>query len=136
MRDSVERLIAPACLGEDSRDIARMGQRLSRRFHNYGRNGPVTFGLAAVDIVLWDIAAQRAGQPLHALPGDAGRSEVPAYASLLRYGVAKDVASNTATAVSRGLRAIKLHEVDLPCIRAAREAMPVDIPLILDVNCA
>jgi L-alanine-DL-glutamate epimerase-like enolase superfamily enzyme len=135
-RDAVERLLAPACLGGDSRDIAGLTAMLRRRFHNYGRNGPVTFGISALDIALWDIAGRRAGVPLHALLGEAGRARVPAYASLLRYGDAADVARNTAEAVRRGYRAIKLHEVDLACIRAARQSAPTDIPLMLDINCA
>ena len=135
-RDAVDRLIAPACLGQDAGDIAGLGAMLARRFHNYGRNGPVSFGLAAIDIALWDIAAKARGLPLHALLGDAARASVPAYASLLRYGVAADVGRNVAEAVRRGYRQVKLHEVDLACIRAAREAAPADVPLMLDINCA
>ncbi|MBR0665647.1 mandelate racemase/muconate lactonizing enzyme family protein [Roseomonas hellenica] len=135
-QDAVDRLIGPACIGQDSRDIAGLGRMLQRRFHNFGRNGPVTFGLSAIDIALWDIAGRRAGKPLHALLGHAARKRVPAYASLLRYGAAEDVADNTAAAVSRGYRRIKLHEVDLACIRAARDAAPPEVPLMLDINCA
>jgi L-alanine-DL-glutamate epimerase-like enolase superfamily enzyme len=109
---------------------------LHRRFHNFGRNGPVSFGIAAIDIALWDLAAKRARKPLHALLGSAGRTRVPAYASLLRYGNADAVGRNTAEAIARGYRQIKLHEVDLACIRAARDAAPSDVPLMLDVNCA
>jgi L-alanine-DL-glutamate epimerase-like enolase superfamily enzyme len=54
----------------------------------------------------------------------------------LRYGNAEDVARNAAEAVRRGYRDIKLHEIDLGCIRAARGATPADIPLMLDINCA
>jgi L-alanine-DL-glutamate epimerase-like enolase superfamily enzyme len=135
-KDAVDRLIGPACIGQDSRDIAVLGHMLQRRFHNFGRNGPVTFGLSAIDIALWDIAGRRAGKPLHALLGQAARQRVPAYASLLRYGVAEDVAGNTAEAIRRGYRQIKLHEVDLACIRAARDAAPPEVPLMLDINCA
>lgn len=135
-KDALDRLLTPACLGQDAEDIAGLGKMLSRRFHNFGRNGPVTFGISGIDIALWDLKAQRAGVPLHALLGPAGRKRVPAYASLLRYGVPEDVARNVKAAVSRGYRQIKLHEVDLACIRAARDAAPAEIPLMLDINCA
>jgi L-alanine-DL-glutamate epimerase-like enolase superfamily enzyme len=135
-RDALHRLVAPACLGQDARDIPALMRLLHRRFHNFGRNGPVTFALSAIDIALWDLAAKRAGQPLHRLLGSAARQRVPAYASLLRYDVAEDVARNTAEAVRRGYRQIKLHEVDLACIRAARAAAPPEVPLMLDINCA
>ncbi len=134
-QDAVDRLIGPACLGQDARDIAGIGRMLARRFHNFGRNGPVGFAISAIDIALWDIAGKAAGVPLHVLLGNGRRAEVPAYASLLRYGVAADVARNVAEARRRGYREIKLHEVDLDCIRAARDAAG-DLPLMLDVNCA
>jgi L-alanine-DL-glutamate epimerase-like enolase superfamily enzyme len=135
-KDVLERLVAPACIGQQASDIPGLMRALHRRFHNFGRNGPVTFALAGLDIALWDIAAQAAGKPLHALLGGAQRARVPAYASLLRYGVPELVARNTAEAVARGYRQIKLHEVDLACIEAARRAAPDEIPLMLDINCA
>ncbi|WP_372619184.1 mandelate racemase/muconate lactonizing enzyme family protein [Falsiroseomonas sp.] len=133
---AVERLLAPASIGQDSRDIAALSRLLHRRFHNFGRNGPVSFGISAIDIALWDIAGKRAGKPLHALLGEAARGRVPAYASLLRYGEPALVARNTAEALRRGYRQVKLHEIDLACIRAARDAAPPDVPLMLDINCA
>lgn len=135
-KDALDRLLAPAAIGQDAEDIAGLGKMLARRFHNFGRNGPVTFGISGLDIALWDLKAQRAGVPLHALLGAAARPRVPAYASLLRYGVPGDVARNVREAVARGYRHIKLHEIDLDCIRAAREAAPAEIPLMLDINCA
>ena len=135
-RDAIDRLIAPACIGQDVRDISAINRMLQKRFHNFGRNGPVTFGISAIDIALWDIAGKVAGKPLYALLGDAAREKVGAYASLLRYGNPEDVLRNAAEAVRRGYRDIKLHEIDLSCIRAARAATPTDIPLMLDINCA
>ncbi|NBS43609.1 MAG: mandelate racemase/muconate lactonizing enzyme family protein [Acetobacteraceae bacterium] len=135
-RDALDRLIAPACIGQDAVDIGALNRMLQKRFHNFGRNGSVTFGISAIDIALWDIAGKIAGKPLHVLLGNAGRDKVRAYASLLRYGNPADVARNAAEAVRRGYRDVKLHEIDLACIRAARGAVPSDIPLMLDINCA
>jgi L-alanine-DL-glutamate epimerase-like enolase superfamily enzyme len=134
-RHAVDRLIGPACIGQDARDIAGLMRMLARRFHNFGRNGPVSFGLSAIDIALWDIRAKAVGKPLHALLGEAARACVPAYASLLRYGAPVDVTRNVNEALARGHRHIKLHEVDLACIRAARLAAP-SASLMLDINCA
>jgi L-alanine-DL-glutamate epimerase-like enolase superfamily enzyme len=133
---ALRELVAPACIGEDARDIAGVMRRLHRRFHNFGRNGAVTSALSGIDIALWDIAAKAAGRPLHALLGGARRDRVPAYASLLRYGDPALVSRNTAEAIARGYRQGKLHEVDLGCIRAARAAAPDAVPLMLDINCA
>lgn len=133
-KDAIDRLIGPACIGQDATDITALMRMLARRFHNFGRNGAVSFGLSAIDIALWDIRAKAAGVPLHALLGDAGRASVPAYASLLRYGTPDDVARNVTEALARGYRHIKLHEFDLGCIRAAHRAA-LDTPLMLDINC-
>jgi L-alanine-DL-glutamate epimerase-like enolase superfamily enzyme len=38
-------------------------------------------------------------------------------------------------AIDAGFRTLKLHEIDLPAIRAAREEAGPDIALTLDVNC-
>ena len=134
-RDALERLIAPVCIGQDARDIPALMRLLHRRFHNFGRNGPVTFALSGLDIALWDLAGKAAGKPLHALLGGKRRDRVPAYASLLRYGDPALVRENAARAIARGYRHIKLHEVEVPCIAGAREVMPSDIPLMLDINC-
>jgi L-alanine-DL-glutamate epimerase-like enolase superfamily enzyme len=134
-KDALDRLVGPACIGQDASDIAGLMRMLARRFHNFGRNGPMSFALSAIDIALWDIRAKAAGVPLHRLLGEAGRGSVPAYASLLRYGRPDDVARNVEQALSRGYRHIKLHEVDLACIRAAHRAAPTT-PLMLDINCA
>lgn len=134
-RAALETLVAPAALGMDAADIGGTMAALHRRLHNFGRNGPVTFALSALDIALWDIAARAAGQPLHVLLGRAGRARVPAYASLLRYGDPALVRENVQRALALGYRQIKLHEVDLACIRAARDAAPPEVPLMLDVNC-
>ncbi len=134
-RDALDRLVAPACIGEDPRDIPALMARLAKRFHNFGRNGAVTFALSGLDIALWDIAAKAAGRPLHALIGGKKRDLVPAYASLLRYGDPALVRQAAARAVARGYRHLKLHEVEVPCIAAARDATPAGIPLMLDINC-
>ena len=134
-RHALDTMVAPLCVGQDPRDMPALTLLLHRRLHNFGRNGPVTFALAGLDIALWDIAGKLAGQPLYRLLGATETvREVPAYASLLRYGEPERVARNAAEAVGRGFRHLKLHEVDPACIRAAREAAPGIAPMI-DMNC-
>src|SRR5277367_682060 len=84
---AVERAIAPLAIGRDPTDIAALTKAVAYRQRSFGRNGPITFALSALDIALWDIAGKRAGQPLYRLLGGTETAErVPAYASLLRYG--------------------------------------------------
>jgi hypothetical protein len=58
------------------------------------------------------------------------------YASLIRYSDPLLVHANVRRAVETGFRSLKLHEIELPAIRAAREKAGPDVGLTLDVNCA
>ena len=126
--------LAPALLGQDARDIAGTRLRLSKAFHGFGRNGPHVFALSAMDIALWDIAGKAAGQPLWRMLGGSPTASMPAYASLLRYGEASLVATACERALAQGYRDIKLHEIAVPEIAAAREAIG-DAKLMVDTNC-
>ncbi len=134
-RSALETLVAPLLLGRDAGDIEALMCDLSQRLHLFGRNGPVTYALSGVDIALWDLAGKRAGLPLYRLLGGAARSDVPAYASLLRYGEPEAVARNSREAARRGYRDIKLHEITEPAVRAAREALGPEPLLMVDTNC-
>jgi D-galactarolactone cycloisomerase len=134
-KTAIDTLIAPLCIGRDPSAIAPLMADLHYRLHNYGRNGPALFGLAGLDIALWDIAGKVAGLPLYRLLGGQPRQEVPAYSSLWRYADAAAVRHNVERAVARGYRELKLHEIDIDIIRAACEAAGPDIPFMLDVNC-
>lgn len=135
-KTALDTLIAPLCIGRDPAAIDPLTKELQYRLHNYGRNGPVMFGIAGINIALWDIAGKIARLPLYRLLGGTPRDDVTAYASLWRYGEAGAVRHNVEQAISRGYRELKLHEIDLDIIRAAREAAGPDIPFTLDVNCA
>jgi len=135
VRAAVDSMIAPACIGLDAGRIEAIAEDLQRRFHIFGRSGAVMFGLSALDIALWDIAGKAAGVPVHAMLGGARRKRLPAYASLIRYADADAIAANVHRALGEGYRSLKLHEVDLAVIAAAREAAGPEIEITLDVNC-
>jgi L-alanine-DL-glutamate epimerase-like enolase superfamily enzyme len=126
--------LAPMLLGQDARDIAGLRDRLARAFHGFGRNGPHVFALSALDIALWDLAGKAAGLPLWRLLGGTPTASMTAYASLLRYGEASRVAAAAERAVGLGYHDIKLHEITVPEIAAARGAIG-DARLMVDTNC-
>ncbi len=128
-------LVAPFMLGRNAADITGVMRAAQQAMHIYGRGGPVAYALSGVDIALWDLAGKSAGLPLHRLLGAAAPPSIPAYASLLRYTEPATVARNAAAAVAAGYRAIKLHEVTLAAVQAARDAVGPDILLMNDTNC-
>jgi L-alanine-DL-glutamate epimerase-like enolase superfamily enzyme len=134
---AVDKAIAPLAVGRDPTDIAALMRDITYKQRNCSRNGPIGFALSALDIALWDIAGKRAGKPLYRLLGATETVErMPAYASLLRYGNAGVVRANSAKAAERGYKNVKLHEIGVAEISAAREAIGPDIILTVDASCA
>lgn len=131
----IDRLIAPVLVGSTVGDIAAWNLQVQQRLHLFGRYGVTMFAISGVDMALWDLAAHREGVPLHRLLGQASRSEVPAYASLVRYNDNDVAPAMCEKALQLGFRDIKLHEVTLDAIGACRDAVGPNTPLATDVNC-
>lgn len=127
-------LVGPAFIGRDVHDRAGLMREMQHRFHIHGRTGPVVYALSALEIALWDIAGQIAGQPIATLLGGAPR-ELDAYASLLRYSEPGLVAAAVERALSQGFTHLKLHEERMDAIEAARRAAGESTWLALDTNC-
>ena len=134
-RAAIDTLLGPLCVGRDASQIFGLHDDLQRVLHGVGRNGPTMYALSGIDIALWDLAGKVAGLPLYRLLGGSPRADLPAYASLLRYGAAKAVAHYTAQALERGYRYIKLHEITVPEVKAAREVAGPELPIMVDTNC-
>src|SRR5262245_7614245 len=134
-RAAIDTLLGPMCVGRDPSAISALNDDLQRVLHGVGRNGPTIYALSGIDIALWDIAGKVAGQPLYRLLGGSPRADLPAYASLLRYGTADAVAHYTGQALGRGYRYIKLHEITVPEVKAARDVAGPGVPIMVDTNC-
>ena len=129
-------------VGEDARDIAGLWERMYRGSLYYGRRGVVAHAISGIDIALWDIAGQAAGQPIHALLGGAKRQRLKAYASTLMPDTPAEAAAVVAEQRERGFRAVKLGygplgrdaELDVALVAAAREAAGDDCDLMIDIG--
>lgn len=132
---AVDAVIAPLCVGRDATRIGPLMGEVQDKLAVFGRGGPFTHALSAVDIALWDIAGKAAGAPLHRLLG-GGRDDLACYASLDAYSDPELVRAAVRKAVDAGFSAVKLHERDLTVVRAGREQAGPDVALMIDVNSA
>jgi len=132
---AIDSFIGPMFVGRDPTAISALVDEVQRNLGGVGRNGPAMYALSAIDIALWDIAGKLAKLPLYRLLGGSPRDKLPAYASLLRYGEPAAVTQYVERALKRGYRHIKLHEIMVPPIEAARKAAGPDIPIMVDCNC-
>ena len=131
----VEESLAPLLLGEDPTEIERLVEKIERALLLYGRRGLAVFAQSGVEIALWDLAGKALHAPVYDLLGGLYAPRIRAYASLLRYTTPADVATACRVHGDAGFGALKLHQVDVESVRAAREAVGPGIELMLDVNC-
>ncbi len=131
----IDTILAPEVIGRDVSQREGLMSELQKKLHIFGRSGAFIYGLSAIDIALWDIAGKSANQPIYQLLGGSTATSLAAYASLIRYANPELVRLNVRRAVNQGYKYLKLHEIDVACVRAAREAAGPDIEITLDVNC-
>ncbi|WP_326912907.1 mandelate racemase/muconate lactonizing enzyme family protein [Rhizobium johnstonii] len=133
----IDRLIFPSLIGQVINDIPTWNRNTQRQLHMFGRYGVTIFAISGVDMALWDLYAKRQRKPLHRILGDGeARSEIPFYASLVRYAEPDLVAQSTKEVLDAGFSRIKLHEITLPNIKACRDTTGSGTSICVDVNCA
>lgn len=137
---SVMNEIAEIAAGEDPSRIEHLWRKVWWATHYGGRGGPTVLALSAFDIALWDLAAKKVGQPLWRHLGGAD-PKVKVYAGGIDLGLTADeLIAQTETNLAKGFRAIKMKvgrerlEEDVAKVRAMREHLGTDFPLMLDAN--
>jgi L-talarate/galactarate dehydratase len=135
------REVAPDLIGEDPSDIGRLWTKLVWAGASVGRSGAATQALAAIDVALWDLKAKRAGLPLAKLLG-AHRDSVRCYntsGGFLHESI-DQVRDNATRTLESGVGGIKIkvgqpdQAEDLRRVRAVREHVGDDVPLMVDAN--
>ncbi|HVX42728.1 MAG TPA: mandelate racemase/muconate lactonizing enzyme family protein [Mycobacteriales bacterium] len=133
--------IAPTLIGADANDIVRIWTQLVWAGASVGRSGLATQAIAAFDVALWDLKARRAGLPLAKLLG-AYRESVRCYntsGGFLNASL-EDIVEKSTAALQRGIGGIKIKvghpdtAHDLRRVRAMREHLGPDVPLMVDAN--
>jgi len=135
VRSMIDQAVIPQLLGRDPANIDAILDDLRHKLHIIGRYGITMFAISAADIALHDLNAKAAGVSLAEHLGGRRRDDLPAYASLIRYGEGAMAARVATDAAAEGYGMIKLHEIEIDPIRAVRDAIGPDLPLTDDVNC-
>ena len=136
----VDEVLAPRILGRDAWDRRALWQAM--RAGLSGRpGGQLVEAISAIDIALWDLAGQAAGQPIHHLLGGMGRGHVAAYASSINWLDDAAAEAEIAAALAHGFQEIKVklgRPVHAARARArlARRAAGDAVALYADANWA
>ena len=136
------RVLEPLFLGENALEPERLSEKLHQHTFWLGRGGAITHTISGIDIALWDLAGQAAGQPVGRLLGGRYRDRVRPYASILAEepGAMRD---RLLPLKSQGFTAFKIgwgplgrmsDAVDEAIVRAAREAIGPDGLLMVDAG--
>ena len=132
--------VLPSALGASWREPGGLVREVARKLRilrlQADEPGPMDQALACLDIALWDLAARRAGVPLHALLGDAAMTAMPAYASGINHPGGAETVARTR---QEGYRAFKVkigfgREQDEANIRAALGSLLPGERLAADAN--
>ncbi len=135
------REIAPALIGEDPSDIAKIWDKLVWAGASVGRSGLSVQAIAAFDIALWDLKAKRAGLPLAKLLG-AHRDSVRCYNTSggFLHSPIEEVLDRATESVAGGIGGIKIkvghpdNAQDLARVTAVREKIGDSVALMVDAN--
>ena len=131
----VEEALAPIVLGQDPTQVAELVDRMHRALMIWGRRGLAMMAVSGVELALWDLCGKTRGVPVYQLLGGRCASRPRVYASLLRYETPAHLRQAVSAALVLGYTAIKLHQIDVESVAAAREVAGDGIELMLDTNC-
>ncbi len=132
--------LLPAAAGADPVLVERAWHRLHSTVRDAAPGGLALLGLSAVDVALWDLKAQAAGEPLYRLLGGS-RDRAEAYGSGINLNLSiPDLLAQFRRWKTRGFRAFKMKvgsddpRTDLERVRAVREEIGPGALLMLDAN--
>lgn len=105
----VDKHLAPLALGADPWDYEYLWQKMYRSTLAWGRKGVALAAISAVDIALWDILGQAAGQPVFKLLGGRTKEKIPVYASKLYSQPLDDLSAEAQRYLDAGYAAMKMR---------------------------
>jgi len=140
--DALETAVFAEVAGMDPSEPATVQHRIHERLNPRGMTGVITSATSALDIALWDIRGQAAGQSVAALLGGA-RTSVPVYVTfgMPQYDIGQLVEA-AQRIVAEGYRMLKMvvavdpggWREDARRVHAVCDALGDDVALIIDAN--
>ncbi len=133
--------IAPALIGEDPSDIARLWTKLCWAGASVGRSGMAVQAIGAFDVALWDLKARRANLSLSKLLGSQ-RDSVRCYNTSggFLHTPLDQLKVNARASLDRGIGGIKLKvgqpdcALDIQRVEAMRKHLGDATPIMVDAN--
>jgi L-alanine-DL-glutamate epimerase-like enolase superfamily enzyme len=135
-------VLEPLYHGENALEPERVSEKLHQHTFWLGRGGAITHTISGIDIALWDVLGQAAGQPVGRLLGGCYRDRVKPYASLLMQNP-EPLRDHLLAIKAQGFRAFKIgwgpfgrtgQNLDEAIVRAARDAVGSDSILMVDAG--
>ncbi len=132
VRVVIDRYLAPAVTGADPGNIVDLHMRMDAVIKGY------PYAKCAVELAAYDLAARRAGLPVHALLGGHARTRIPVTHSIGLIGFA-EAEAETAKVAAEGIKTIKIKvgvdpKRDVEMVRLIRNAVGPDVELCVDAN--
>ena len=128
-------------IGENPLETARLWQKMYWASNYVGRRGAGIHAISAIDIALWDIAAQYYNVPLHTLLGGKFRDRIRAYGTFIPADRPEDNREIALKLVKKGFKSLKFGggvlgddpETDYQIVKHVREAIGNEIELQIDL---
>ena len=135
-------VLEPLYRGENALEPERVSEKLHQHTFWLGRGGSITHAISGIDIALWDLLGQAAGQPVGRLLGGGYRERVKPYASVLMQPPGP-LGDHLRAIRAKGFRAFKIGwgpfgresaQLDQAIVSAARNAVGPDSLLMVDAG--
>src|SRR5437867_5006275 len=135
-------VLEPLYRGENALEPERVSEKLHQNTFWLGRGGSLTHAISGIDMALWDLLGQAAGQPVGRLLGGRYRERVRPYASVLMEEPGP-MAERLQSIKAAGFHAFKIGwgpfgrrnaALDEAIVRGAREAIGRDSLLMVDAG--
>jgi L-alanine-DL-glutamate epimerase-like enolase superfamily enzyme len=136
----VDTELKPLIIGKDPEQIGQIWQECHAHCEYIGQSGVAAWGIAAIEIALWDLHGKLLGAPVYRLLG-ACREEIPAYGSggWLSYSV-DELLGEINSHLQRGFKMVKIKvgspemKRDVERVREVRKLIGEDVRLMVDAN--